>query len=438
MSSTTTPSEPPGTAKPKSHGLPLWTVLVGLLILALVGVASLGTFLYLARSDKAKMQRQVEALKLKEARDKLATDEAAEKSKLAMARTRQEEVLAQVRNATNVLQRLLQDVKQIASDADSLKSNEAGKKVALHPDLVAQARRFYEHDLPGLALSSDIITKLQGAQRTEQQLVSALGTTFQPDSDMVISAQNASFWAQQHMEEAARAKSMLGSLIQEASIKVANKPVTANSPTLEATMNQMAQAETAFRQQAILQATSQANTQAVATVAVAESKGIVEKANLEASNILAQVNEAKAKQQRDDLLRQADQKVEDTKAKVQAQQSMDEAQKIELRKKASKPEIQAKLAPFITPGYWLPKSKSYDKKPHSFTELQSAGALDPSVPGLRKLAQLALNPADRVRPRWKLPTYWINNPDAMEKVKEAQQLLIELGPVLVDMGLLEQ
>jgi len=37
----------------------------------------------------------------------------------------------------------------------------------------------------------------------------------------------------------------------------------------------------------------------------------------------------------------------------------------------------------------------------------------------------------------KLPQGWVKQPPLMEKVKEAQQLLIELGPVLVEMKLLE-
>ena len=438
MSETNIPENSNASEKPKSHGLPLWTVMAALLILALVGVASLGTIVYLTRSDKARVEKEMQALKNQQARDKVATEKAAEESKLATARTRQEELLAHVRSATNSLERLRQDVKQAAADADSLKSNEIGQKVALHPDLVAQARRLYERELPSLPASKDIIAKLEGMRRAEQQLLSASGSSFQPDADMALAVQNAGFWGQQQLDAVDRVKTLLSSLIQESKIKVAEKPFTANSPTLEATIARMAEAESKFRQQTIIQATSQASTQAVDTVAIAESQRIIESARLEASNILAQVNETKAKQHREDVVRQAVLKVEDTKATVQAQQSMDEARNIELRKKASGPEIQVKLAPFITPGYWSPKSVSYDKKPHSFKHLQSFGALDPSLAGLRKLAQLGMSPADRVRPRWKLPVNWPKIPEAMEKIKEAQQLLMELGPVLVDMKLLDE
>ena len=50
----------------------------------------------------------------------------------------------------------------------------------------------------------------------------------------------------------------------------------------------------------------------------------------------------------------------------------------------------------------------------------------------------ALRSADRVRPRWKMnPQLYTRHPDEIEKVKEVQQLLVELGPVLVEMGKLQ-
>ena len=83
---------------------------------------------------------------------------------------------------------------------------------------------------------------------------------------------------------------------------------------------------------------------------------------------------------------------------------------------------------------------SVDKLPHSYTQLTSIGALDPTIDGMQKLVNIAHTRTDIVRPRWKfksnLPTGWRKNPDDIEQVKEAQKLLIELGPVLVEMGLL--
>ncbi len=51
---------------------------------------------------------------------------------------------------------------------------------------------------------------------------------------------------------------------------------------------------------------------------------------------------------------------------------------------------------------------------------------------------IAWTSKDKVRPRWKLnPTLFSRHPDQIEKVKQAQDLLIELGPALVEMGQLQ-
>jgi len=45
-----------------------------------------------------------------------------------------------------------------------------------------------------------------------------------------------------------------------------------------------------------------------------------------------------------------------------------------------------------------------------------------------------------VRPRWKLQggsLAWYKVPSSLEKVKDAQHLIVELSPVLVEMKLLE-
>ena len=426
----------PKPAKP-AGGMPYWTALVALLILALVGLASLGAVWYFTRSDKTIIDGKIRKLDEQQARATLAEKNAAQNGKMAVARSRQQDVLAHARNATNSLTLLLQEAQRLASQADALKSNDAGRRVAVHPDLVAQARRFYENDLADLPSTNEILGKLESAQRVERQLVSALGTTYEPTTDLLVIAQNAALWAEQQARAVAQAQTLLTSLIQESQIKVTDTPLTTNSPTLAVAIQELNQAEAAFRQRAILEKTSLATTQAVDTVAQATALRILTEARIQASNILAQANEAKAMQEREELKRQADSKIEDSKARVKASQKEDEARRIEQRKRAADPDVQVKLAPFITPGYWRPKSVSYDKKAHSLTQLQSFGALDDTIAGLRKLADIACNPRDQARPRWKLPQYWVKNPQEMEKVKAAQQLLVELGPVLVELKMLE-
>ena len=154
----------------------------------------------------------------------------------------------------------------------------------------------------------------------------------------------------------------------------------------------------------MVEATTAAKTESVKTLADAEAQRILQAARVEASNLLAQVNEARAQLERDTRLRQATNQVKDTETKVAVIRQQEEARNMELRKKASDPEVQNKLAPFITPGYWQTKAggMSTEKKPLSLTLLQAKGALDPTLAGFHKLVEVATSPNDRLRPRWQM------------------------------------
>lgn len=420
--------------------MPLWQVLVALVVLILLAAVALGTVFYVATSKKRRVEREAQALSVKQEQARIDAEKASQNTALALARTRQEEVLVHARNGTNALGRLLVATKQLTTDAAALKTNENGRTVALHLDLVAQARRFYEVNLPALASVPEITSRLEGARRIEQQLVAAARTAYQPEAQIAVTAQNATLWGEQELRKVADAQTLLAGLVQESKVKVSSASLTPQSPTLVAAIDQLNQAEAALRQRAVVLQTTVAKDESAATKAQAEAEAIRAQGRAEASNTLAKADEIVAKQVREQLVHQAESKVEESKAKVAASQKIDEARNIELRKKASDPEIQAKLTPFISPGNLQIRKMTYDAKPVSLTALQNCGALDPSVPGLRKLAEIACTTTDRVRPRWKLKGGaggFVRHPDEMAKVKEAQQLLIELGPVLVEMKLLE-
>jgi hypothetical protein len=433
-------NNPASPQSPKKGGIPLWWALVALATLVVLAVVAVGIVLHVTTSSKLQVEREAQSLKVKQEQERIDAEKASQNTALALARTRQEEVLVHARNGTNALGRLLVATKQLTTDAAALKTNENGRTVALHLDLVAQARRFYEVNFPALASVPEITSRLEGARRIEQQLVAAAGTAYQPNADLAVTAQNATLWGEQELRKVADAQTLLAGLVQESKVKVPSASLTPQSPTLVAAIDQLNQAEAALRQRAVVQRTTVAKDTAADTTAQAEVVAILAKAQAEASNIVAQANEIRAKREREQRVREAESKVEDSKAKVAAGQKVDEARNIELRKKASAPELQAKLSPFITPGYMQIYKRTYDSKPVSFTALKNYGALDPSLPGLRKLAELGCTTQDKVRPRWKLKggaRGFTLFPVEIEKVKEAQQLLIELGPVLVDMKLLE-
>lgn len=106
-------------------------------------------------------------------------------------------------------------------------------------------------------------------------------------------------------------------------------------------------------------------------------------------------------------------------------------------------EVRALLAPFLAKGYSQPgrKKPTSEYKPVSLTGLRSIGALNSDIDGLSELLKEGfLKRRDRERPRWGFETSKIKflPHEQREQLLKAQKLLIELGPVLVDLGMLSE
>jgi hypothetical protein len=451
----TKPETTPET-KPKSRGISVWTFVAGLLVV-LALIVALGVFLGVMIHKNRSLERDLKSQAAQQAQANLDREKAEQNARLVLARNQQEQLLAQTRNATNLVGRLLQEVDRVGTEAAALKSNEAGRSVALHPDLVAQARRLYESELRDLPATQETITKLEAVRRVEQQLVSALGTVYQPAPELSGTAQTTIFWAEQGLRKVEQVKTVLAGLVQESKIKLAASPLTPGSPTLEAAILRLNQAETALGQKVILDATSVAKTNAAAEIANAESQRILDDARLktsqmfiEASNAMNQVKAAQEelKRQEEALKNKAtiaDAETQAAKAKAEAEArrireaAANDVHNAELKKKAQDPEIQGLLTPFTTPGYQQIKTRSYEKQAFSYSQLQSSGALSPTDYGLGVLAQLAMSDVYKERPRWKLrggPLGWKRFPESVEQVSKAQKALLELGPVMVELKML--
>ena len=183
--------KPTARAPRKSGGFPLWTILVVLLVLAGVSAAVLGALAYSARSKSAQLEREMAALKNQQQQRELDQKKGEETARLALARNHQEALLAQARVATNSLTALLAAARQLASDADALRTNETGRQVALHADLVAQARHLYDVELPALTPRAELTTKLESIRRIQQTVLENLGKAYEPEAEFTVTAQNA-------------------------------------------------------------------------------------------------------------------------------------------------------------------------------------------------------------------------------------------------------
>jgi len=459
----------------KSRGPSLWTAFRFLLILTVASLAALGALFYYWKADKEHTRRRFDALQARQARADVERLEAAQAGQLTQAGNRQKEVLAQARHATNVLGRLWSGTQQLQAEASALRTNGAGSKIALHAELVATARRFYESELRGAPSVDEMASKLENARRIEQQMVSALGTTYEPEPAFAAALQNDLLWSAAELRQMEGRQALLRALIQEAQAKVGAPTMIPEPPTLEAAIAQLAQTESVIRQRMIAEATEQAKPQALQLLAEAERERILQEARLQVTNVLSEVRvllaqqnqarltreaefqrgvettqlqvsnvvlaiaEMRRQHERDTTVREAKQQVEDTQARLRREELQEQARNLERRRKAQDPRLQALLAPFLTPGYQQYFSRSYEKQPFSYKELQTVGALIPNFDGLRRLVGIAMFSRFNERPRWQLRgglAGWSRIPESIELVKEAQQALIELGPVMVEMGML--
>lgn len=420
--------------KARRQGIPLWAALAALLILAVSSIVVLAYVLNKATNDKARLEKQAQAWELEKAKVEIDRQKAAEQAKLAVARTRQTDALSQVRVATNACGQLLLNLVEFEREAAALRTSDAGRQVARFPDLVNLARRLYELDMRDLPKQSSVISKLEGERRLESQLVAAAGTGFEPDSALTSTAQADTIWANQEASKVQRARALVATLVDESKIKLA-PAVSGPSITLADAMSNLGRREAVAHQQLIVEKTSAAATTASAAVASAEAEKILAEAKVKAARIIEEANAQTSKQEREQLVRNAERK-------VAAEQATDEALKVKLRAKAKDPKIQAKLAPFTTPGYVQFGGDSYEKAPMSYTGLMQFGALNQSTAGLHRLAQVAHSREDKIRPRWHFQfdnfKGWERTTKDREMVTETQQLLIELGPTLVEMGMLQK
>lgn len=133
------------------------------------------------------------------------------------------------------------------------------------------------------------------------------------------------------------------------------------------------------------------------------------------------------------------------KEEMKADNEINEIAKSKLRAKAKSADVQLDLAIFLAKGYTQPGAggsgfftKTAEYAPVSFTRLKTGGYLDESTDGLKKLLRLGAEPNfNNDRPKWKFNAFRLDAANE-EFLKRVQAELRELGPVLVEEGLLSK
>ncbi len=411
-----------------------WWASIGLVVLV---AASLGVGGYQAirrlTNTNARLEARLRDIETQQKQGRI-------NDQLALARSHQEELLATAREATNALERLLADTARLRAEAAALHTNEAGSLIARHPDLVAQTRRFLAEEMPRLASGEDLRSRLEGARRIGVQVAEKLGSAYEPVPELAGAARETLNWAIGERLRLQQTQVGLTTLIREARIQVTPAATPATPLTLAKAIDQLTQAEEAAHQRLLAEKAAQARAQGAAEVAAAEAQRILEAARSKAAQLLSDAQAEAAESQRIEALKQAGQQVKDAQTQLAVQNAQEAARMVKLKKRAADPAIQAMLIPFTTPAFAQLNGMSQEKKPLSLQLMRAANALDPSMDGLKALAFLGASNEGKERPRWKLKGGlhgWTKYPEEVEALRAVQKNLIELGPAMVELGLLQ-
>ena len=225
-------------------------------------------------------------------------------------------------------------------------------------------------------------------------------------------------WADTATEKTSQLSQLLAALVSESKVKYTEATVKASSPTLEQAISKAGQSEVAANQKLITEQTKGAKTKATGMEALAR-----------VGQIFAQANSI-----RSDM---------DT----QIQQINGATKDRQFQARAGQRDVQLQLAAFLTPGYYTPypagasadQQRSFDRKPVSYGKLKELGALNPTLDGLNTFVAIGAYRGND-RPRLDIRynnSRWPRDDGLMQQAKQIQAIMIELGPSLVEMGLME-
>ncbi|MEO2088843.1 MAG: hypothetical protein ABGY75_05010, partial [Gemmataceae bacterium] len=365
---------------------------------------------------------------------RLASDRGVEQQALAFAKTRQALAVARADDVARLADECLSEIAAFDATVQPLLGNDDGKKVAGDPVQLARFRAVVEKDRAGKGVAERLrtaATELAAPVRASQ----ANAKDASNPSDLVtteldrLATQLAGLkrlWEQD--------RRTVEAVVTDA--KRSKRPAATNS--LDAAVRADAEAE------ALDLATATEKERAKVR---AEMK---EKQVREAGELERKIEEAKLEKLRSTKLAEAgriqtDAEITTEKGKDAVAAEKAKLERERLLKKIQTPEVKQTLAPLLTPGYHQPfrykagalgLERTAKKQPVSLSRLQEAGALEQTIKGLGELADITGSKDDYVRPRLKLPDYtsWWSTAQ-QEKIQKVQDLLIELGPTLVEEGL---
>jgi hypothetical protein len=131
--------------------------------------------------------------------------------------------------------------------------------------------------------------------------------------------------------------------------------------------------------------------------------------------------------------------VDSRRAKLKRQEKLDETDREENATMLRTPEVRSLLSNVMAEGYWQPGKRGQARKPGpvSYSQMQAIGALNSDSRGLNNFLRM-MNDFHNDRPRWCRRGKKFGGLSNVEKERlvRTQQLIIEHGPLMVELGML--
>ena len=333
----------------------------------------------------------------------LKEDQAGKEQELVTAKVRQKEAMASIEDASEILAKCDKLNAVWESEIAVLLTNEDGQFLSAKPEYVKAFNGYFNMPKP--------------KQREVEQLRESLATLKDPVKAMLDNPLNATIPLPTFLAQIKEAKEKATLLLAGYEEPVRNIKALVVS----------AKAEGAKGADKLGDALDRLNADA------ALAKG---------QELDAQIR-AKQKETAERLAKAHEESL-DNKAKIaekfviqDKQIAIEEADEEALVKLAKSPDIQKRLAPFITPGMTQFSGSGMfynapdEAKPLSFSIINKANALSPNERGRSKLVMLATSRGND-RPKWHTPT----TSQDWKWVKENQEYLRQLGPTLIQLNML--
>jgi len=387
--------------------------------LVFTGAVAAGVITLLSRPPKPETPQELEAKVERtraEAKLKIAEDEARHAAETALAKRKQEAAAVAVRlKATKGdIERALSLAPELRAEIDAwnsqvapLLTNETGKKIAANEDAVIAFQKLWTAPLVS---PSDV-------QASSERLMELL----KPIDEELAKAEPLAPPSQWVTDQVSVEEKKLQSAILD--LKTRRQQVQ----SLVAVAQRVGDESSVSLQQAMDQATVASLDRKNRELATIER---------ETQDKLRELEVARKRIESESQIKLAESKVED--AKATGERNLANSKLLE---QANSPSTKALLAFFLTPGYvQADKSQGTAKRPFSYSGLVAAGALENDEEGLTKLLRLLINQNDKVRPTWPSTSGKYHRDltnEKKEKLQAMQRALAELGPALVELGLLD-